>query len=107
MKIDKSEKNNDVVFWCDGQGCKTARERGGCPNPECHHTADPTHAKHFTKMGGVWFEDYRPALEDLCEASRQLKRAADELSGQQRRKLLKIWRPTIRERIRRAFKHRF
>ena len=98
MKIDKSEKNDDIAFWCDGQGCKTARERGGCPNPECHHTADPTHAKHFTKMGGVWVEDCRPALEDLCEASRQLKRVADE------KELLKIWKPTLRERIRKMIK---
>jgi len=78
MKIDKSEKNNDVVFWCDGQGCKTARERGGCPNPECHHTPDPTHAKHFTKMGGVWFEDCVPRYA--------------------------IWKPTLRERIRKMIK---
>ena len=49
-----------IVFWCDGQGCERARERGGCPNEDCYHTSDPSHAKHFTKMNGVWFEDEPP-----------------------------------------------
>lgn len=41
----------EILFECDGMGCKAAIENGECPSPDlCHTTSDPFHAKNFISV---------------------------------------------------------
>ena len=52
-----SEPETDVVYLCDGHGCRAECADNGPSGTGCKHTRDVAHAVNFVNLGDEHYEE--------------------------------------------------